>query len=189
MIRATMAATAIEPEAAIAPGAVAAPTTTFDDLLTRHKTELYRYAVRLTRNRTDADDLYQETLLKAYRAFGRLDGAANHRAWLYRIATNTFLSDRRRSGPSRALDEPLHVAGPGERSDYAADLDARELLREVAAFVSRLPVKQRGALILRKYHGVGYAEIAARLECSEGAARVNVYEALRKLRDRFGDRL
>ncbi|HKG26471.1 MAG TPA: sigma-70 family RNA polymerase sigma factor, partial [Thermomicrobiales bacterium] len=64
---------------------------TFDDLVERHQAEIFRFAMQLTRNRADADDLYQETLIKAYRAFDRLDGAANHRAWLYKIATNTFL--------------------------------------------------------------------------------------------------
>ena len=77
---------------------------TFDDVLARYQDEIYRYAAHLTRNRADADDLYQETLLRAYRAFGRLDGAANHRAWLYRIATNSFLSDRRKRSREHALD-------------------------------------------------------------------------------------
>jgi RNA polymerase sigma factor (sigma-70 family) len=62
-------------------------------------------------------------------------------------------------------------------------------LREVAAFVDTLPEKQRVALVLRKRQGLGYVEIAAALHSSETAARVNVHEALRKLRDRFADRL
>jgi hypothetical protein len=82
-----------------------APTLTFEEVVDRFQAEIYRYAVQLTRNRADADDLYQETLLKAYRAFGRLDGAANHRAWLYRIATNTFLSDRRKQARVDYLDD------------------------------------------------------------------------------------
>src|SRR5262249_28261833 len=159
----------------------------FDDLLTRYQAELYRFALRLTRNRADADDLYQETLLKAYRAFDRLDPAANHRAWLYRIATNTFLSNRRRAGRDGSLDEAVAVAVPDGQADRAACLDARDLLCEVAAFVDGLPAKQRVALVLRKHHGLGYDEIAATLNSSEGAARANVHAALRKLRDRFGD--
>ena len=73
--------------------------------------------------------------------------------------------------------------------DHAARLDARDLLGEVAALVDGLPPKQRVALVMRKYQGLGYDEIAATLETSETAARTNVHEALRKLRERFDDRL
>jgi RNA polymerase sigma-70 factor (ECF subfamily) len=162
---------------------------TFDEVLARYQTEIYRFATHLTRNRADADDLYQETLLKAYRAFDRLDGAANHRAWLYKIATNAFLSDRRKRGREGPLDEEQAMAVPAAPADHAARLDARDLLHEVEAFVAALPVKQRLALIQRKYHDLSYGEIAANLRCSEAAARASVHEALRKLRDRFGDRL
>jgi RNA polymerase sigma-70 factor (ECF subfamily) len=179
----------VEPEVLFSPSALGAPRTTFDDLLTRYQAELYRFALHLTRNRADADDLYQETLIKAYRAFDRLDPAANHRAWLYRIATNTFLSSRRRSNREELLDETDALDVPAAQTDHVARLDARDLLNDVAAFVDRLPDKQRVALILRKYQGLSYDEIAANLQSSPGAARANVHEALRKLRERFGDRL
>lgn len=165
------------------------PITTFEDLLARHQTEIYRFITQLTRNRTDADDLYQETLIKAFRAFCRLDGDANHRAWLYKIATNTFLSDRRKRGRENLLDDQTAESIPAATTDHAASLDARALLVEVEAFVTALPPKQRIALILRKYHELGYGEIAENLKCSEAAARANVHEALRKLRETFGDRL
>lgn len=182
----------IEPEAVIVRGEVPlpdGPCTTFDDLLDRYQTEIYRFALQLTGNRPDADDLYQETMLKAYRAFGRLDGAAHQRAWLYTIASNTFRSDRRKHGRIDSLDDQTSLIIPDEEPDHAASLDARALLREVAAFVDRLPPKQRIALVLRKYHGLDYADIGTTLECSEAAARANVHQALRKVRDCFGDRL
>jgi len=172
---------------AIGPGPGEHPT--FDDVLARYQHEIYRYAAHLTRNHADADDLYQETVLKAFRAFGRLNGEANHRAWLYRITTNAFLSDRRRRGREGSLDGAAAEAIPAAPTDDAARLDARDLLVEVEHFVAALPCKQRLALIGRKYHDLSYAEIAANLRCSEAAARANVHEALRKLRERFGDRL
>lgn len=162
---------------------------TFDEVLARHQAEVYRFAVHLTRNPTDADDLYQETLLKAFRAFGRLKGDPNHRAWLYRIATNAFLDDRRRHGRVGLLDEATERTLPAAPTDQAAKLDARDLLREVEAFIAGLPPKQRVALLLRKHQEASYAEIALTLRCSEPAARASVHEALRKLRDAFGDRL
>jgi RNA polymerase sigma-70 factor, ECF subfamily len=162
---------------------------TFDELLDRHQSEIYRFVTQLTRNRADADDLYQETLMKAYRAFGRLDGAANHRAWLYKIATNTFLSDRRKKSREDPLMDGAEDFLPAATVDSVSQLDARDLLAEVENFIERLPTKQRIALVLRKYHELGYDEIAANLNSSEAAARANVHEALRKLRECFGDRL
>ena len=175
-------------DASALPG-LALPIVTFDDLLDRHQAEIYRYALQLTRNRADADDLYQETLIKAYRAFDRLDGSANHRAWLYRIATNTFLSGKRKTKREDPLDETLEAVLPADPVDHVADFEAQDLLAEVRRFVEALPDKQRIALVLRKYHEMEYAEIAATLKCSEAAARANVHEALRKLRACFGDRI
>jgi RNA polymerase sigma-70 factor (ECF subfamily) len=162
---------------------------TFEVVLERYQAEIFRYAMQLTRNPADADDLYQETMMKAFRAYGRLDADANVRAWIYRIATNTFLSDRRKHGRVDLLDDVAAQAIPAAQTDHAAGLDARALLEEVAVFVDQLPPKQRVALTLRKYHELGYAEIADALRCSEAAARASVHEALRKLRDCFGDRL
>jgi RNA polymerase sigma factor (sigma-70 family) len=123
------------------------------------------------------------------RAFGRLDAVANHRAWLYRIAGNTFLSDRRKHGGRDRSPAAVAEALPSPTSDEAARLDARDLLVAVDGLVAGLPKKQRLALVGRKYHDLSYAEIAASLGCSEDAARANVHAALRKLRDALGDRL
>jgi RNA polymerase sigma-70 factor (ECF subfamily) len=181
-----MTATLIESEVGFGADVVFAPIATFDEVLTRYQTELYQYASQLTRKRSDADDLYRETLLEAFRGFDRLDGATNHRTWLYRIATNAFLSSRRRSERVEPLDEATE---PEDQADHAARLDDRNLLSEVAAFMDQLPAKQRVALVLRKYHGLGYDEIAANLDTSEGAARSGVHQALRDLRERFDGRL
>jgi RNA polymerase sigma factor (sigma-70 family) len=163
---------------------------TFDETLARYGAEIYRFALHLTRNRSDADDLYQETALKAYRAWSRLPCDANHRAWLYRIASNTFLSDKRKTSRLRSLDAEETVESiPAASRDDDGRLDAGDLLREVEGFIEDLPPKQRIALVQRKYLEISYPEIAVTLGCSEEAARRSVHEALRKLRDRFGDRI
>src|ERR687890_262159 len=163
---------------------------TFDETLARYGAEIYRFALHLTRNRSDADDLYQETALKAYRAWNRLPSDANHRAWLYRIASNTFLSDKRKTSRLRSLDAEETVESiPAASRDDDGRLDAGNLLCEIEGFIEALPPKQRIALVQRKYLDIGYPEIAATLGCSEEAARRSVHEALRKLRQRFGDRI
>ncbi len=161
----------------------------FSDLIDRWGDEIYRFSWRLTGNPTDADDLYQETLLKAFRAYRKLPGDANHRAWLYRIASNTFISDRRKHGRDNPMSEVMEQTLPAPGVDQARRLDARDLLHEVEAFVAALPPKQRVALVLRKYHGLDYANIALTLQSSEEAARANVHEALRKVRARFAHRM
>ena len=109
---------------------------TFDETLARHGAEIYRFALHLTRNRTDADDLYQETALKAYRAWDRLPCDANHRAWLYRIASNTFLSDKRKTSRLRSLDAEEAVESiPAASRDDDGRLDAGKLLGEVERFI------------------------------------------------------
>lgn len=166
-----------------------APLPTFEQSLERFGPEVYRFLLNLTANRADADDLYQEMAVKAYTAYGRLDAGANVRAWLYRIAGNAFLSDRRKHGRVGVIDDAMAGTLTAATPDDAARLDARDLLAEVAALVDRLPKKQRMALIARKHQDLSYAEIAQLLDCSEAAARANVHEALRKLRDALGDRL
>jgi DNA-directed RNA polymerase specialized sigma24 family protein len=87
-------------------------------------------------------DLYQETPLRACWAFDLLDGAVRHRARLYRIATNAFLSNRWRAGREGTIDEGAKVAISDDQTDYASRIDARDLLREVAVCVDGLPAKR-----------------------------------------------
>jgi RNA polymerase sigma-70 factor (ECF subfamily) len=161
----------------------------FTSMIERFGDEIYRFACQLAGNGTDADDLYQETLLKAFRAFDRLAADANHRAWLYKICSNTFISDRRKHGRVAPLNDVLAETLTASSPDPASALDARDLLREVERFVDALPPKQRVALVLRKHHEYGYADIAGILNSSEAAARANVHEALMKLRGAFAHRM
>jgi RNA polymerase sigma-70 factor (ECF subfamily) len=161
----------------------------FSTLVADHGDAIYRYCWHLTRNQADADDLYQETLLKAYRAHGKLDGDANHRAWLYKIASNTFISDRRKRGRESALSEAMAETVAAPAVDHADGLDARDLLHDVECSVLALPTKQRVALILRKYHDFSYTDIAVSLNTTEVAARANVHAALKKLRSQYANRL
>jgi RNA polymerase sigma factor (sigma-70 family) len=161
----------------------------FTSLIDRFGDEIFRFACQLTGNSPDADDLYQETLLKAFKAFDRLPPDANHRAWLYRICSNTFISDRRKHGRVAPMNDVLAETLTANSPDTATALDARDLLRDVERFVDTLPPKQRVALVLRKHHEYGYAEIATILNSSEAAARANVHEALTKLRGAFAHRM
>ncbi len=144
---------------------------TFGELLERHEREIFAYALRLTGSRADAEDLYQDTFLAAFRAWPppRRD---NERAWLYRIATNKAIDGSRKRRATVSIED-LRLAAPAR--DGVTVLD-------VANAVRKLPPGQRAAFVLRAVEGRPYREIAAALECSEEAARARVSEALKKVK-------
>jgi RNA polymerase sigma-70 factor (ECF subfamily) len=151
----------------------------FEQLAERHRPEILAYLKRVLGDRHDAEDACQEALLRAYRAFPRLAPESNGRAWLYKIATHSafnLLKRRRRRDASNA-DVDLERL-PARDTDF----EQRERLRAVSRAVETLPPKQRAALMQRQFQALSYAEIAEALGCSEAAARANVYQALRKIR-------
>lgn len=151
----------------------------FDEAVRRYERELMRFLLRTTRDRDDALDLFQETWLRAYRAWPKLESAAGLRPWLYRIATNLCLNrarDRMRRARVIADEEPDIGRVPGSLNG------AQEGVLHLKSAISRLPHKQREALVMRKFGGLDYAEIAAALGCSSESARAGVYQALRKLK-------
>jgi RNA polymerase sigma-70 factor (TIGR02960 family) len=134
-----------------------------------HRRELHAHCYRLAGNVADANDLVQETFLRAWRARDRFEGRASARTWLYRIATNVFLDDRkaaeRRTLPVGDLLEWSTPIGPypdellGE--DVESDLGAREMVElALIAALMYLPPRQRAAFVLRDVDGWTPAEIA-----------------------------
>ena len=156
----------------------------FEEALHRHEGEIMRFLVRSTRDHDDALDLFQETWLRAYRAYPRLDSAAGLRPWLYRIATNLCLNrTRARVRRSRVIAE-TSVADEGQLALATAQTNhaSPEGVIHLRAAIAKLPRKQRAALIMRKFGGLEYDEIALALECSCESARAGVYQALKKLK-------
>jgi len=157
--------------------------TSFEALMSEHHGEIYRYVLRVSGRRSDADDLSQETFLRAFRAYRALPPDANRRAWLFTIATNLCRNHFRAQGRRRLAY--AHVAmGASEsgrdRPDHVAV--GREAGQIVEAVVTRLPLKQRLAFIQRKIHGLEYEAIGQSLQCSAESARAHVFQALKKIR-------
>ena len=157
----------------------------FDTLVESHGRELFAYLWRMLGNDQDAEDCLQEAFIRAYRAYARLDDHANVRAWLYKISGNQARSQLRKR--RQRYRHELELQGEEVARDHSTEgsVEWKLWLQEVQRAVEILPIKQRQALILNKYQGLGYAEIAQVLECSQEAARANVYQALKKLRIRF----
>jgi RNA polymerase sigma-70 factor (ECF subfamily) len=156
----------------------------FEDAMRRHDREIMRFLMRMTRDRDDALDLFQETFLRAYRAYPELDSEAGLRPWLFKIAANLCRNRARdRARHSRVIapeaDAELSDALGSRNSNHGADAGALDLRRAIA----NLPGKQGQAFVMRKVVGLEYSEIGAALGCSEDSARAGVYQALRKLKE------
>jgi RNA polymerase sigma-70 factor (ECF subfamily) len=155
----------------------------FEGMVASYHGEIYRYLLRATRRASDADDLSQETFMRAYRAFRSLPKDANARAWLYTIATNLsrnhFRAQKRRRTAYQAMSVTLTESDWTGPDGVAV---GREVGTAVEAIVGRLPVKQRLAFLQRKIHGLDYETIGRSLSCSAESARAHVFQALRKIR-------
>jgi RNA polymerase sigma-70 factor (ECF subfamily) len=154
----------------------------FEELVEAHSAELFGYLWRMLGDEADAQDVLQDTFVRAFRAYPRTHND-NLRAWLYKIATNRARTQLRR-GALRShtpLDEH-HASGERPIDHQVAE---RLDLAAVRAAVDKLPGKQQAALLMRKYQQLEYTEIGAALDCSEDAARAHVYQALKKLRTMF----
>jgi RNA polymerase sigma-70 factor (ECF subfamily) len=155
----------------------------FEMVVAAHHGEIYRYLMRVTSRSGDADDLSQETFLRAYRAWDGLDGSANVRAWLFAIATNLarnyFRSESRRR---RAYAGVSNVRGDVDMSSPEDEQRFQETRAVVERVVDGLPLKQRLAFVLRKLHDLEYDAIGQSLACSPESARAHVFQALKKIR-------
>ncbi|MGH8014163.1 MAG: RNA polymerase sigma factor [Candidatus Binataceae bacterium] len=151
----------------------------FEEAMNRHEREIMRFIVRSTHDREEALDLFQETWLRAYRAYPQLDSANGLRPWLFRIASNLCLNRRRdRMRHSRVIE-----AEDGN-ADVTADPNGggHDAVMHLRASIERLPARQRQVLMMRKFAGLEYDEIATALGCSSESARAGVYQALKKLK-------
>ena len=158
----------------------------FEKIMQRHEREIMRYLLRVSSNGADAADLFQETWLRAYRAYPRLQPMRDVRPWLYAIAVN-LCRNRARDGARRRRvivasaekNPPAHGNFEGHRefSENAGYATVR--LREL---IASLPPKQRAALQLRCFAGLDFTQIAAAMDCSEQSARANLSQAMRKIK-------
>jgi RNA polymerase sigma factor (sigma-70 family) len=148
----------------------------FQALLEEHRTDVYRFLVA-TAGVSEADDAFQETWIAALRAYPKLRSGDNLRAWLFRIAQNKSIDAHRARG-RRAVP----VATVPERASPAVEEDPELWVR-----LRELPAKQRTAVFCRAVLGMAYEELAILLESSEDAARRNVHEGLKRLREELTD--
>jgi RNA polymerase sigma factor (sigma-70 family) len=163
----------------LAPSPRAIPNTTdyFETFYRQHERDIFGYLWRVTGDEQTANDLTQEVFLRAWRQFEKLRGYERPEAWLFRVATNLALNERRRqrgAGPDATLLGDERAAG-----DHATQLATNAALR---AALAGLPARQRAALILRELYGYSCDEIAGVLDVSRAAAKMTLSRARERLR-------
>ena len=157
----------------------------FETLIERYGEEIYRYLWRMFGDSSQAQDCLQDSYLRAYKAFGRLKADSNERAWLYTIATNTARTALKKRGKQWQSESELYSNLSQENVGVLERIEQKEELADIYIAVMALPIKQRAALMMRKYQEMDYEEIGQALKCTPESARANVYQALRKLRKKF----
>src|ERR1051325_5150177 len=161
----------------------------FRQLVERHSRPIFRVAYRMTGNEHDADDVVQETFLRAYKQLEQFEERANFGTWLHRIAVNCSLDLLRSRGrhDKHYAGDPADELLQGEitAADPQPDrlLLSVELQQHVTAALERLSGNERTAFILRHFDGLPGEEIGRTLGIQVNAAKHTIFRAVRKLRE------
>ena len=165
-------------EAGLVLDAQAGDRAAFASLVERYWERLYRWLCQLTRDGHTAEDLAQETFLKAFAALESFRAGSNFRAWLFRIAHNNFVNQRRAARHNR---QPLSSDWESDEAGPEDEALSREALQTLTEAVSKLPVDFRSALLLRAEGDLSFKEIAEVMGITEQTARWRVFKARQKL--------
>ena len=156
-------------------------------LFERYSAPLLRFTDRMLGSRADAEEVTQEVFVKMITRVEQYDGQAPVSSWLFAIAANAC-RDRMRRGKRAA---PVSLDVIAERASEGEAIDAALLQKEKRALVRRalgsLSDEQREALVLARYHGLPYAEIARTLKISEGAVKTRIFRAMETLKSLFSE--
>jgi RNA polymerase sigma-70 factor, ECF subfamily len=165
----------------------------FQTEMVPHMDLMYNYALYLTADREEANDLLQETFLKAYRFFDKFEEGTNARAWLYRIMRNTFINEYRRVKriPDHVeYDEQIssYQLLPGDprlSNDLRERMDAEMFEDDIAVAIASLPEKFKSVVVLRDVEDLPYEEIAEALNIPVGTVRSRLHRARAILFDKL----
>jgi RNA polymerase sigma factor (sigma-70 family) len=152
----------------------------FETLYKRHRGALYRFVLRAIKQRSSAEELFQEVWIRVIEARSRYAPQARFTTWLYTIAHNMLVDHWRKKGLTLVqLDEEASVAAP---DNPARQVEARQALARLMHALEALPAAQREAFLLHEEAGLSVAEIAAVTGAGEEAAKSRLRYAMAKLK-------
>ena len=156
----------------------------FEALVKRHQKPVYGLAMRMLRDHDDADDIAQRTFLRAWNHLADFEGRCAFRSWLFRICMNLCRNHHRDRAKFVDMANPPE---PVEEAVGAERLEREEILEKLRVAVAALPPKQRATVEMRIYQSLPFKEIAAALDTTENASKVNFHLAVKNLKTRLGD--
>ena len=152
--------------------------TTEADMLNEHIDGLYGYALALSRNRVDAEDLVQETYVRAIPVAGRMRKESDVKSWMFAIMRNIWLNQLRQRAD---IDQILPARGSSAKDPHSLLLTSLDQ-DQVRQAISKLPVESREIILLREFEDLSYQEIAGVLKCPIGTVMSRLGRARSKLR-------
>jgi RNA polymerase sigma-70 factor (ECF subfamily) len=153
----------------------------FDEMVVRHRRNVYQLCYRFVGNHEDASDLAQDVFVRAFKGLARFKGDASLGTWLYRVGVNVCLN---RLALKRPLTESIDAAPrvDGHADDPHALAERAERSAVLRRAIAQLPPKQRATVVLRVYQDLSHEEIARVLGSSVGAVKANFFHALGNLK-------
>lgn len=173
----------IDDDSALVAAAVAGDREAFAEIVRKHQSFVYGACMRVVKNPALAEDVAQETFLRAWRALGDFRGDAKVRSWLYRIAHNLSINavTRAREVPTETIPEVPAVSGPAQA---AVASEMQDAFRNA---VEGLPDDLREVLVLREVEHLSYEEISQRLDLPLNTVRTRIFRARKTIQEEMGE--
>lgn len=168
----------------------------FNEIVARYKNKVYNYVCRMVGSGADAEDLTQDTFVRAYMNLNSFQSRASLNTWLYRIATNICIDYSRKTRKTLALTTSLRQEDyeddsnserdvPDERFNPQAVFLNKELGAQLDSALSALPEKLRTVVLLHDIEGLAYDEIASIVDCPLGTVKSRLFNARASLREKL----
>ena len=155
----------------------------FTALVNKYRRQVYAVARRFTNNHEEADDLAQETFVKAYNNLKTFRGEAGFKTWLLRITTNLSINYKKSGRVSKDSGDTPDDTMTSDATVPLDNLIHGEKRQELYRAIQRLPPKQKQTLLLKSFREMTCEEVAGVMKCSVGTVKANVFNAMKRLRE------
>ena len=178
----------MDPDRTLVDEAIAGSPDAFETLVRRYQTRVVSYVLAIVRDTGEAEDVAQETFIRAHRSLGRFRSESSFKTWLYTIATNTARTALERRGRrervgDQSLDDGSQTLQAGSVPSGLPDPETTLVTRDaIDRALATLPTDQRVAVVLRDVEGLDYKEIAAVIGAPIGTVESRIFRARQRLR-------